>query len=104
MVVTAKRAGNLSCYGLGTVVGSASELWGRPMKQEILARHFVCYFKWLGWEYIQLGFHVHLRLPNIELHIPFGFCRVGWVGIFKSYSSNCYGYDGLERKFGIMRW
>ena len=29
-----------------------------------------------GWG---LGLHVHLQSPNIEIHLPGGFLRVGWV-------------------------
>jgi hypothetical protein len=27
---------------------------------------------------LQLGFHVCLSKPNIEIHLPFGFIRAGW--------------------------
>ena len=35
-------------------------------------------FHFIGWECISLGFHVCWSLPNIELHLPFGFVRIGW--------------------------
>lgn len=42
---------------------------------------FVCYFWWQGWRHINLGFHIHLGDPlNVELHIPFGFIRIGLTG------------------------
>ncbi len=43
-------------------------------------RWFVSYFHFVGWSCIQLGFHVDVASPNIELHVPFGFFR---FGIFK---------------------
>jgi hypothetical protein len=41
-------------------------------------RHFVCFF-WLTGPYIQLGFHFDPISPNIEIHVPFGFFKVGWT-------------------------
>ena len=38
---------------------------------------FVCYFYFITWEHISLGVHIHLGKPNIEIHLPFGFIRVG---------------------------
>jgi len=47
---------------------------------EKVKRHFVCY--WFhpptGFFHINLGFHLDLRGPNIEIHLPFGFLRIGW--------------------------
>lgn len=39
---------------------------------------FVCYFHFVGWDCLSLGFHVCLSAPNIEIHVPFGFLRIGW--------------------------
>lgn len=36
------------------------------------------YFWFVGWDCLSLGFHVCLSAPNIEIHIPFGFIRIGW--------------------------
>lgn len=47
------------------------------------ARLFVVQFHLLGWDCIQLGFHVCFSLPNIEIHVPFGFVRIGWVWRYK---------------------
>ena len=33
---------------------------------------------WLGFQSVQLGFHVHLGKPNVELHVPFGFLKFGF--------------------------
>lgn len=39
---------------------------------------FDAYFWFVGWDCISLGFHVCLSAPNAEIHLPFGFIRVGW--------------------------
>lgn len=41
---------------------------------------FVCYFWFVGWDCISLGAHVCLGAPNVELHMPFGFVRIGRPG------------------------
>jgi hypothetical protein len=38
---------------------------------------WVAYFWFVGWSCISLGFHVCLSAPNIEIHLPFGFIRLG---------------------------
>lgn len=40
---------------------------------------FVCYFYFVNWSCIGLGFHIDLSLPNIEFHVPFGFFRIGYI-------------------------
>jgi len=41
-------------------------------------RRFVCYFFFVGWDCISFGLHVSFSRPNIEIHLPFGFFRIGW--------------------------
>ena len=53
-------------------------------------RRFVCYFYFQGFSSIQIGLHVDLSQPNLEIHIPFGFLRVGWSRRVK-YVSNTGG-------------
>jgi len=38
----------------------------------------ICYFFFVGWWALSLGLHVDLASPNLEIHIPFGFIRIGW--------------------------
>jgi hypothetical protein len=45
-------------------------------------KRFVAYFHFTGWSHVSLGLHAHLRLPNIEFHLPFGFLRIGWIETF----------------------
>ena len=42
-------------------------------------RKFVAYFHYVGWCCLSFGFHVCLRSPNIEIHLPTGFIRIGMV-------------------------
>ena len=39
---------------------------------------FVCYYYCNGWHF-SLGIHVSFEVPNIEIHLPCGFVRIGWV-------------------------
>lgn len=39
---------------------------------------FVCYIWFTGWNHISLGLHLYWSLPNIEIHLPFCFLRIGW--------------------------
>ena len=41
-------------------------------------RQFIAYFHFIDWSHISFGFHVWLKGPNIEVHVPFGFFRLGW--------------------------
>jgi hypothetical protein len=46
----------------------------------ILRRRFVAYYFFVGWDCVSLGLHFCLWSgPNIELHLPFGFIRIGWM-------------------------
>jgi len=42
-------------------------------------RRFVCYFWFIGWDAWSLGLSVCLWNPNIEIHLPTGFIRIGWI-------------------------
>jgi len=57
---------------------------------------WVAYFFLVSPYHISLGFHIDLRTPNIEIHVPFGFIRIGKA--YESfqpnvYISKIYGYD-----------
>lgn len=43
-------------------------------------KHFTAHFHFVGWECISLGLSVDVKNPNLELHLPFGFFRLGWTG------------------------
>lgn len=38
---------------------------------------FVAYWWFVGWWAISFGFHVSLLDRNMEIHLPFGFLRIG---------------------------
>lgn len=52
---------------------------------------FAAYYYFVGWDCLSLGFHVCTSAPNIEIHLPFGFIRIGWVRM------------NSERSFGFQR-
>lgn len=41
-------------------------------------KKFVCYFWFIDFNNISFGLHIHTGLPNIEIHLPFGFIRIGY--------------------------
>lgn len=43
-----------------------------------MKKEFICYFHFISWTHLSLGFHIDLGSPNIEIHLPFGFIRLGW--------------------------
>ena len=45
----------------------------------LVSSEFVCYFYIASFWYFSLGAHISFYEPNIEIHLPFGFLRVGWV-------------------------
>lgn len=51
----------------------------QPTRGERWQRVFCCYFWFVAWDCISLGWHVSVCLPNIEIHLPFGFIRIGWI-------------------------
>lgn len=38
---------------------------------------FVAYWWFVGWWALSFGLHVSVRHWNIEIHLPFGFLRIG---------------------------
>ncbi|TCD15154.1 hypothetical protein [Oricola cellulosilytica] len=53
---------------------------------------FQCYFWFVGWWAISFGFHASLRDPNVEIHLPFGFVRIGWVGASARRFEKCLDF------------
>jgi len=58
---------------------------------------FVCYVWTQSWYYLSLGFHIDLVSPNIEIHLPYCFIRIGWEWFEYSTPNKKY----LDR-FGIF--
>ncbi len=61
----------------------------------VLARKKVAYFHFVAWDCISFGLHVSLTCPNVEIHVPFGFFRIGWVKYMQ------YSGDDRKRTFGF---
>lgn len=38
---------------------------------------WVAYFWFVGWDCLSFGLHFCTSIPHIEIHLPFGFIRVG---------------------------
>jgi hypothetical protein len=51
-------------------------------------RRFVAYFHFIGFDCLSIGLHICWTLPNIEVHLPFGFIRIGWVMWQTDYGSS----------------
>jgi hypothetical protein len=69
--------------------------------EEILAYRYSCYFYFIGWWNWSLGFHINPSIPNIEIHLPFGFIRIGretYVKVLKS-NNKVIGYEGKWKKY-----
>lgn len=62
-------------------------------------RQFVAYFFFCGWDCFSLGIHCCVSQPNAELHVPFGFLRIGFV------KHGGRPHSRSEREFGLVgRW
>lgn len=78
-------------------------LWDFVEEFETLyARRFVCVIYWLGLAHLSLGAHVYLAGPNLEVHFPGGFFRLGWHGkhryVTQSKLNRSYGKDYYAKK------
>lgn len=63
-------------------------------------RQFIAYFHFVSWGHISFGFHVCLHSPNVELHIPFGFFRIGWVN-GRCFAENAKSYGLMEDRVAL---
>lgn len=64
-----------------------------------MKRQFIAYFWFVGWDCFSLGVHVCFSQPNIEIHVPFGFIRIGWK---KSNGLKASNHDTVNwRLFGL---
>ena len=74
-----------------------------------MTKKFVFYFYFVGWDCLSAGVHACVSLPNIEIHMPFGFIRIGWVrtamGLYVDpYKRRAFGIDGARRMGGSLMW
>jgi len=59
----------------------------------ITDRRFEAIFFFVHWTDVSLGVNIDLRSPNICIHVPFGFLRVGWSGVwvYDNYRTHAWG-------------
>jgi len=58
--------------------GSADTLgWKLGRTTGYQSRQVVVVFHFVAWHCLSLGIHISLAVPNIEIHVPFGFFRLG---------------------------
>ncbi len=69
-------------------------------RKEHFVKKFVAYFHFVKWSCLSLGFHVDISLPNIEIHLPFGFIRIGWHEYHKR-GPNVQIHTGRKRTYGM---
>jgi len=48
---------------------------------KIINKQFVCYLHFVGFNNINFGISLDWLSPNLEIHLPFCFLRIGWQGI-----------------------
>lgn len=63
-------------------------------------REFVAYFWLQSFKNINFGISVCLKSPNLEIHIPFGFFRIGWEVIHNLDKINELKEDIFFRPYG----
>ncbi|MEK6829490.1 MAG: hypothetical protein AABY15_05135 [Nanoarchaeota archaeon] len=70
-------------------------------------KYWIFAFFFQTFRYLNLGIHIDLTYPNIEIHVPFGFFKIGrsikWLypkEIFKNYSWESKGK--IIRKIKIV--
>ena len=47
-------------------------------KEYKMKNNFEIFYKFIGWNCISLGIHFDWEAPRLEIHIPFGWIRIGW--------------------------
>ena len=53
-------------------------------------RRFVAYWWFVGWDCLSFGIHLCLDGPHMEIHLPFGFLRIGWKSGYYGDPGQCY--------------
>src|SRR5258705_72951 len=59
------------------------------------SRQFVFFIHFMGMDNISLGLHFNWRCPNIEVHLPFCFIKIGWAATY------IWERHGPHRSFGL---
>lgn len=60
---------------------------------------FICYYYFVSFKAISLGVSLWFDPFNIEIHLPFGFVRIGWE---EERDKNVLNYKYVnKRSFGV---
>jgi hypothetical protein len=59
-------------------------------------RRFIFFFWFVSWHAISLGISIDLFGPNLEVHLPFGFIKLGWTD--ERPSKDCFNYEGVKHR------
>lgn len=51
-------------------------------------KQFVAFYHFNGWTNINLGLSLSVKMPNVEIHVPFGFFRIGWEWVGRTAPIN----------------
>lgn len=66
-----------------------------------MKKRFVAYYYCNGAD-LSLGISLHFSMPNIEIHLPFGFIRIGWEdGAGPRNLGADLGHTFLYRSWGL---
>ena len=65
-------------------------------------KDFVCYFYFIDWKHFAFGVSLSLHEPNIEIHLPFGFIRIGRPSQAMD-TLNCPSYYYKAYGYGVGR-
>jgi len=74
------------CRRIYEAMDKAVPVGSFPNAYGIEAERFVAYWFFTGWTQISFGINISLEGPNIELHLPFGFIRVGIPTAIRRYT------------------
>lgn len=64
---------------------------GANRDQKRAITKFVCYFHFVDWWQLSFGITIDFKSPNFEIHLPFGFIKVGWVIPIRNFKAYIFG-------------
>lgn len=74
-------------------------------RRKNLRRLFTAHYYFIGLDYLNLGIQVCWSLPKIEIYVPFGFFRIGWVwDNIVPRSPHTPMHDFIARRTFGLRW
>jgi len=76
--------------------------WLRILRRA-MPRRFICYYYFISWWHWSLGIHFDPYYPQIEIHLPGGFIRVGLADDLRDHRPLRTRSIGLVEG-GVWRW